>query len=183
MSEQLFDERYARRMAQLWVDLCVNPNIDNGDLSAHGPLSRQLMKMTVVRAAPDTLAEYEQAIVNTLLEHTDRRDLRLSCDYSPNETLVRAMESIGKTERDFDNPIKTSVNFWANDTPVIDVKAGYAAPSMLHYALPDGRWMKVARGEMESKMVEYAIGGFPEFDIYEAPPVRTAESTKSRTSD
>lgn len=154
------------RTAELWTRWLRKPTFDNGDPASMNKTT--LLTLSVALAPANTaateerLAAFKAALIERLTflrdhdgesvledkrEPADRygrvRDIYyfrsgLSCDYDPDETLALAAIDAGWTN------VSKTVFPWKTDTFMypghVMVSAGYAAPSIYHYPLSDGKW-------------------------------------------
>lgn len=162
-------ERVARRAARIWCDLCRNPNIDNGDRSENGGMTHVLMALTVKPATDDTLKLYEDAIVKVLMTPTEHGYYHpdIGCDYGPDGRLKAAHDLLPEGAKGFSDPIKTSlrIDIW-NGVEKISVSAGYAAPSIMHYPLPDNQWLKIPSEDIDKALIAFATDKVYDLEIY-----------------
>ena len=162
-------ELTAKRAASIWRKLLADPVYDNlGDGPAspedrfNTGMANAMISMLPNNATNELLDAFETKLAKELLNETRDPYIRtsLSVDYHPCEILQFCADRVGLNMQ---FPWKTSMNVHGDH---LSVRAGYGAPSMFHYPLPDGRWLVTTlHGSDISKVIDLVQGGTPEFTV------------------
>ena len=171
------------RAVELWKRVLSSPTFDNGGGNIEslfaGALASKLAESS--KATPEKLEEFGKHLKYFLMNELSFEEIEgkpekenshkfihnsLSVDYNPDSLLASAATRAGLSLNIF--PWKTSMHLY--DT-YLGFGVGYCAPWEYHYPLTGGRWLITKlTGEDIGKVIEYAEGGTPLFEI-ESPLV------------
>lgn len=161
-------ERTADRAVELWKRMLHSPKYDNvGDTGSPKERATQRMASMLAATIPsnateDVLDAFGVELKRLLLDDSLSVYSRssLGVDYGPDKLLSDAAAVAG-LKMEF--PWKTNMSICC---AYVSVSSGYGAECVYHYPLDDGRWLVTTlNGSDISKVIEYAIGGAPTFDI------------------
>jgi hypothetical protein len=177
--------RIVDRAVELWKRMLANPEYkatcDDSGLEDQITMARaaSMAKMIPSNATPERLEAFGVALKQRLMTPDPQRSScvaypdTLHVDYGPDAMLGGAAEEAGLK---LEWPWKTLMRLYDDR---VGLAAGYAAGTVYHYPLNDGRWlMTTLQGSDITKIIEYVDGGQPEFDIEatEAPLLASAPS-------
>lgn len=143
----------AERAAEIWKEMLRAPKFDNGDSSFSGGMASALASMIPTNTTDELLDAFAEDLVKRIMmpseEYPDYfSNLMLNVDYGPCRALQASADAVG-LKAEF--PWKTMVHVF-ND--FVSVTAGYAAETVYHYALADGRWLVTALMGADIEMIK-----------------------------
>jgi hypothetical protein len=161
--------RIVDRAVELWKRMLANPEYkatgDESGLEDQLTMARaaSMAKMVPSNAAPERLEAFGVALKQRLLtaspEYGTYPDT-LHVDYGPDAVLGDAAKEV---DLKLEWPWKTRMHLYDDR---VGLAAGYAAGTVYHYPLSNGRWlMTTLQGSDITKIIEYVDGGQPTFDI------------------
>lgn len=151
----------ARRAAEIWRRMLASPKFDNGDHSPGGGIAKIMAHMIPTNADEGRLQAFGDELVRVILAPSDAHpdyfpNNRQFVDYGPDGILQDCAAKVG-LKCEF--PWKTQVAAYSDH---VAVTAGYAADTVYHYLLPNGKWLvtKLTGADIE-KVKKFVVSGEP----------------------
>jgi len=193
------DDRLIERAAEIWARAIQSTQYDNGDNSIQGVMTEGLAAMNLKAALekvedfPAAVEKFRTELIAILkysrdhegepMSEADRaefwgdRELRfeptyslecyLSTDYNPCQTLAIAADRAGLPHAVFS--WKSTVYINQNS---VSCSFGYGRPDVMHYPLPEGRWLitdiranETAPGSDMAKVIDAVLAGRLDLEV------------------
>lgn len=158
--------RTAKKAAELWKSMLRKPTFDNGDKSEAGLFTSMLASLSPSNATDEILNVFGEKLTEKILTKSDKYpeyypNTTLGSDYGPDLTLDQCANESG-LKCQF--PFKTVV--WVM-SDCVQVRNGYGAEAVFHYALDNGKWLVTTLcGSEIEKIKKYVTDGTPlEFKV------------------